>query len=284
MISNKFFIQHFLILVSSAMFKHIVKSSNRTPIRTSALSLARIATIRHQPRFHTSATLLAAKKNNKFKKAQKQQKIQFEDDKIQAEAETEVVTPTIDFKEATAKFESIISKFEKLANEIKLGKLNPKIFDNLLVNIGNQKDVEEVPFNTIAQTSVKGRNFIITLFDPSNAQAIINTIIGSGLNMSGVVDPTNKFNIKVPLPPITLETKQNDVKLLKELFDKLRNNKTGSLTSVRGDIRHKFQSHLKTHKLSDSENKQLSQLEKLHKLYVDKLQESFKKFEKRILQ
>ncbi|KAI5948903.1 IPI1 [Candida theae] len=238
-----------------------------------------------QPQFHTSATLLASsKKNSKSKRAQKQQKIQIQDDKIQAEAEEEVVTPTIDFKDATARFESIISRFDKLANEIKLGKLNPKIFDNLLVNVGNQKEVVEVPFNTIAQTSVKGRNFIITMFDPSNAQAIINTIIGSGLNMSGIVDPANKFNIKVPLPPITLETKQNDVKLLKELFDKLRNNKTGSLTSVRGDVRHKFQSHLKTHKLSDLENKQLTQLEKLHKLYVDKLQESFKQYEKRILQ
>lgn len=267
------------------MFKHVLKVRAYRPVRGSSLLLTRIVATGQQYQFHTNATLLAAsKKNSKSKKAQKQQKIQIEDDKIQAEAEGEVVTPTIDFKDATAKFESIVSKFEKLANEIKLGKLNPKIFDNLLVNVGNQKEVNEVPFNTIAQTSVKGRNFIITMFDPLNAQAIINAIIGSGLNMSGIVDPANKFNIKVPLPPITLETKQNDVKLLKELFDKLRNNKTGSLTSVRGDVRHKFQSHLKTHKLSDLENKQLTQLEKLHKVYVDKLQELFKQYEKRILQ
>lgn len=266
------------------MFKHILRTVPPRPIRVSTFSLIHITVGPHTAKLHTSTILLASKKNSKSKKSQKQQKIQIEDDKIQAEAEEEVVTPTIDFKDATSRFESILAKFEKLANEIKLGKLNPKIFDNLLVNVGNQKDVEEVPFNTIAQTSVKGRNFVITMFDPLNAQAIINTIIGSGLNMSGVIDPSNKFNIKVPLPPITLETKQNDVKLLKELYDKLRNNKTGSLTAVRGDVRHKFQSHLKTHKLSDLENKQLNQLEKLHKLYVDKLQESFKKFEKRVMQ
>ena len=83
----------------------------------------------HTAKLHTSTILLASKKNSKSKKSQKQQKIQIEDDKIQAEAEEEVVTPTIDFKDATSRFESILAKFEKLANEIKLGKLNPKIFD-----------------------------------------------------------------------------------------------------------------------------------------------------------
>ncbi|KAI5954609.1 RRF1 [Candida jiufengensis] len=239
-------------------------------------SLIRSSSLIRPALFHTTTPLLKKKPNSK-------QKIQKQDEKIQAEAEEEVITPTIDFKDAETKFEKVLVKFDKLANEIKLGKLNPKIFDNIMVNIGNQSEVEEVQFNSIAQTSVKGRNFIITMFDPSNAQALINAIIGSGLNMSGTVDPSNKFNIKIPLPPITTETKQNNLKQLKELFDKLKNNKSNSLTSVRGDIRSKFQGHLKNHRISDSENKQLNQLEKLHKLYIDKLQESFKNFEKLIM-
>ncbi|KAI5962142.1 RRF1 [Candida pseudojiufengensis] len=229
-----------------------------------------------KPRFFNTSPILLKKKSTK-------QKLQKQDEKIQAEAAEEIITPTIDFPTVESKFEKILTKFEKQANEIKLGKLNPKIFDNLIVNIGNQKDVEEVQFNTIAQTSIKGRNFIVTMFDPSNGQSLINAIIGSGLNMSGTIDPSNKFNIKIPLPPITSETKQQNLKQLKELFDKLKNNKTNSLTSIRGDTRSKFQSNLKNHKITDLENKQLTQLEKLHKLYIDKLHEKFKAYEKQIL-
>ncbi|KAI3406002.2 IPI1 [Candida oxycetoniae] len=228
---------------------------------------------------HTSSSLFAKKKSKgkgKHKKSERENELDESD-------EYEGVTPTIDFRDATDRFESYLSKFRKSANEIKLGKLNPKIFDGLMINVGNNKDVQEVPFPSVAQTSVRGRNFIITTFDPSNAQSIINAIIGSGLNMSGTVDPQNKMNIKIPLPPITQETKQNSVKLLKQLFEKTKSNKTGSLASVRGDIRQNFNRDLKHHKISDYEKEQLNELEKLHKSYLEKLHDAFVEFEKSIL-
>ena len=65
---------------------------------------------------------------------------------------------TIDFQKVTSNFDNVLSKFNKAATDIKLGKLNPKIFDNLEVNIGNHGHEELVPFTSVAQTSVKGRN------------------------------------------------------------------------------------------------------------------------------
>ncbi|CAK9437135.1 uncharacterized protein LODBEIA_P15470 [Lodderomyces beijingensis] len=256
----------------------------RSLIRTSP---ARWFLVRRIPSASTTTTPLrslhATYTLNSKKNKSKSKKLDKEDEYVQHEAETEKITPTIDFKSTETKFENVLARFEKLANEIKLGKINPKIFDNLTVNVGNNTNVDEVPFTSVAQTSVKGRNFIVTMFDPSNADSIINAIIGSGLNMSGTIDPANKFNIRIPLPPITQETKKHDAKTLKELYEKFRNNKTGSMNSVRGETRSKFQGHLKHHKLSDTENKQLEQLEKLHKVFADKLQASFKSFEKAIL-
>ena len=149
------------------------------------------------------------------------------------------------------------------------------------VNIGNHGHEELVPFTSVAQTSVKGRNFIINLFDAGYGKHVINSIIGSGLNMSGTIDPTNKFQIKVPIPNITTETKQENIKQLKEIFENLKNNhKSNSLNYVRSEARNKFQSSLKHNKISDSQHQLLKKLETLHKTYVDKLTDAFKQAEK----
>lgn len=125
---------------------------------------------------------------------------------------------------------------------------------------------------------------MITLFDPANGKHVINAILASDLNMSGQIDPANKFAIKVPLPSLTTETKKESAKALKEVFEKYKHGKgLDSLASVRTHFRHKFTKHLKKQKLSDSENKLLKELEDLHKKYGDKLADAFKAAETAIL-
>ena len=268
------------------MFRLITRNSQSvrlvSPTRT-VLGFAKcaVATKTQAPHFHTTS-FLQGRKNQKLNKA-KQLRVEREDEFVEHEAQTEAVTPTIDFKDAEERFQHVLEKFEKAANEIKLGRLNPRVFDNLMVTVKDGNKSEEVPFTSVALTSMKGRNFIVTMFDPLQSAAIINSIIGSGLNMSGTTDPNNKFNLRIPMPPVTQETKQNDLKQLKELYEKTKNGARGSLTGVRGEVRQKFHGSLKTHKLSDSENKQLLQLEKLYKLFADKLQDVHRKFEKSIM-
>lgn len=227
--------------------------------------------------FHSSSQCLAKRKNKKSSNKNDEEL----DSSEKADENAEV---TIDFQKVTSNFDNVLSKFNKAATDIKLGKLNPKIFDNLEVNIGNHGHEELVPFTSVAQTSVKGRNFIINLFDAGYGKHVINSIIGSGLNMSGTIDPTNKFQIKVPIPNITTETKQKNIKQLKEIFENLKNNhKSNSLNYVRSEARNKFQSSLKHNKISDSQHQLLKKLETLHKTYVDKLTDAFKQAEKSIL-
>lgn len=244
------------------MFRHITKRllpSTRWPIQSSMSPVA-------------VRTFSASPMN--FAKAKKAKKV---------EEETEVEEqPTIDFDEANKSFTQIIEKFTKLAGEIKLGKANPKIFDKLNVHL--VKDEDPVSFNTIAQTTVKGRNFLITLFDPNYGKHVINAILGSGLNMSAQADPSNKYSLKVPLPPVNTETKKESVKGLKELFEKFKHgsSKNTSLAAVRSDIKQKFTKTGKKSK-NDNDRKMLEDFEKLHKLYVDKLNEIFKSAETSIL-
>lgn len=197
---------------------------------------------------------------------------------VEEEAAQEVES-TIDFQKVNEKLQGVVDKFTKHANDAKLGKTNPKVFDHLIVKTAHG----EVPYASLAQTNVKGRNFIMTVYDPANVQCIINSVLGSDLNLNPVADPSNKLTLKVPLPPITTELKKESVKELKATYEKLRNGsgpKLGSLSSIRADTRHKFS---KSKKLSDTEKIIWEKYELVHKDYVNKLAALMKSAEEAIM-
>ncbi|RLV95475.1 Ribosome-recycling factor mitochondrial [Spathaspora sp. JA1] len=244
------------------MFRSIVRAVPRTPIFITPIRLTALS------QFHTTPITFSQKR--------KQKKNGKSEHAAESTTDTHTESPTIDLTKANEKFNNVLEKFSKSATSIKLGKSDARIFDKLEININN----EFVPFTSIASTSIKGRHFIITLFDPSYGKHIISSLIDSDLNMSGQIDPNNKFSLKVPLPSITTETKQEQVKQLKEAFEKVKN---GSLAGVRSDVRSKFLKDAKSSRLGDSEQAVLDEFEKLHKSYIDKLTNIFKTTQSAIL-
>lgn len=240
----------------------------RTILRSNLLPRSRVPAVRSVRNFH--ATHLNLKKRLSKKTVEVE------------ESDAAIGAVDIDFKELEAKMHAVVERFGKVANEAKLGKSNPLIFDNLNVKTADG----ELPFTSTAQTAVKGRNFMITVFDPSNTKNIVNTILAANLNMTPIADPQNKQQIKVPLPPVTTDSKKETVKHLKESFEKLRNGPGGhsknahTLASIRGDIKKRLS---KKQKKSDDETKAWNDFEKLHRQYCDKLQEVFKVAEKAIM-
>lgn len=198
------------------------------------------------------------------------------------ESDAAVGALDIDFNDLKNKMQNVVDRFGKAANEAKLGKSNPQLFDQLTIKTHDG----ELPFTSVAQTSVKGRNFIITVFDSSNTKHVVSSILDSGTNMTPIADPQNKQQLKVPQPPVTTESKKETVKHLKEVFEKYRNGPGGhsknayTLASIRGDLKKKMSKKVKK---SDDETKAWNQFEKLHKEYCDKLQEVFKAAETAIL-
>lgn len=183
--------------------------------------------------------------------------------------------PQIDMDEVTKRLQLVIDKFAKHANEAKLGKTNPQIFDHLQVETADGEAV----FTSVAQTALKGRNFIITVFDPANTKHVVNAVLASDLNMNPIADPSNKQMLKVPLPPVTTESKKENVKHLKTIYEKYRNGPGGSgkhastLAAIRADVKSKV---AKKKKLTDAETKVWTEYEKLHKSFTEKLGEVFK--------
>lgn len=194
------------------------------------------------------------------------------DKKIKSEPEQGVLD--IDFGEITTKFEDVVTKFTQKANEIKLGKTNARIFDNLKIDVGDTPEI----FTNLASTAVKGRNLVITVFDQSYNSSIISAILDSGLNLNPVQDATNPIQLKVPLPSITDEIKTQQVKLLKQEFEKFKNGPR-SLNSIRHNYKRKYDKLGK----GENERQQIKQFEALHKTYTAKLNEVLKNSEKLLM-
>lgn len=217
---------------------------------------------------HCTPVLMAkAKKSKKdTKKDAKKDLKELAQDEVSA-------SDIIDMAQAKAKFEAVVEKFNKKAAEVKLGKTNPNLFDNLDIKTSDGP----VKFTSIAQTAIKGRNMIITVFDPDQAKNIVSSILDSNLNMNPTYDASQGV-LKVPLPPVTSESKNEQVKVLKQIFERF---KTGpnSLNSIRSDYKQKFN---KINKKTDSDKKIFKDFEGLHKEYLDKLGEKYKTVEKMI--
>ncbi|SCV03385.1 LAME_0H10000g1_1 [Lachancea meyersii CBS 8951] len=220
----------------------------------------------HQTRaLHSGGVLTkkATKKAGKGKKA--------DDDE-----EVEIVDLKSYIQQATTAFQKSVELHQKKLNELKAGTSNPTIFDKLKVGKENLK------FTDLATTSTKGRNgLIITVFDPKDTKSVISSILGAGLNLNPERIPNNEQQLKVSLPPPTTETRKQNCKLLKDVFEEYKNSANkNSLGHIRGEIL----KALKTiDKKNDSVKKVTQDLEKLHKEYTQKLQDSLKQAEKSVL-
>lgn len=269
----------FNIIRYSSSIKRCIARPSLTPLTNNLIKIT------STNQFHTTKINFA--KIKKDKKNQNQNQNQKSSNKKEnKEVDNEIeesLSDILNFNEIKINFEKIIINFNKKANEIKLDKSNIEIFNKLMVktNDGDQS------FTTVASTSMKGRKFVINVFDAKNVKEIINCVLNSNLNLNPQIDPMNKQNLNVSLPPITTETKKTNAKLLKQEFEKFKNGNVdqgNSLSNLRSDYKNKISKFTKKNKrLNDSENKLVTEFEKLHKSYVDKLNEVFKSAEQSIL-
>lgn len=186
--------------------------------------------------------------------------------------EDPVKLPSIPFEKYTKRFEQCVERFSKQVAEVKAGKANTQLFDNLAVATGDG----EANFRSVAQTSIAGRNFVITVFDPANRKHVVSAVLASSLNLNPVADKTNPQILKIPLPPVSAESRKNDIAQLKAVMDKHKVGGKDSLAAIRAEARQKYYKR----SMTDDENKAWTKLEELHKKFADKIAETFKGAEK----
>ncbi|BAO39717.1 ribosome-recycling factor [Kluyveromyces marxianus] len=215
--------------------------------------------------FNSSALLFAKKKAKAAKGG-----------KNSTEEPLEVIDVKKYVKDATNQFEKTLELHKKKLAEKKIGTASPAIFNDLKVGKDGQK------FTNVAATSLKGRNsLIVTVFDPKDTKNVVSAIMGAGMNLNPERIPNNDQQLKVSLPPITTETRQALCKDLKKVFEDYKHS---AMKDSLGHIRSEIMKDLKhLEKKNDDVKKVIQDIEKVHKEYVNKLQEQLKQAEKSIM-
>lgn len=218
---------------------------------------------------HTTLFLNAKnkKKHDKGKKSH---------NKVDKDEPVDIVDIQQYIDQAKSKFDKTLNLHEVKLNECKQGISNIHIFDSLKLLNGTN-------FTEVATTTQKGKNMLlVSVFDPNDVKKVISCILASGLNLTPekMSNDPNEQMLKITLPPKTKESRLQQVKELKQIFENFKNS---NLNYSLGVIRRDYMNKLKKVQQNDDVKKCIKELETLHKDYVNKLQEQFKHAEKNIL-
>ena len=183
----------------------------------------------------------------------------------------DVLDPKEFKSKVSADLTKLLEQQKKTLAETAKGRNDVKIFDSLTV--GKEK------FTNVASTSQKGKNLlIITVFDPKNSKNVVSAILGANLNLNPERIPDNDQQLKVVLPPVTQESRNQTLKLLKKYNDEF---KSGPFANVRN----KYLKDLKPYGFKNEDAKKCSkEIEKVYKDFGDKLLQQYKAVEKLVQQ
>ncbi|GAV56162.1 hypothetical protein ZYGR_0BA00680 [Zygosaccharomyces rouxii] len=187
----------------------------------------------------------------------------------------EIVDISEFIKKAQDSFENTLELHKRKLNEFRQGVANPRIFDELKLQNGSK-------FSEVASTSLKGKNaLLVTVYDPKDTKHVISTIMAAGLNLNPERVPNNDQQLKISLPPMTTETRTRMCRDLKKIFEDYKNSSSkDSLGHVRGEI---LKDLKKLAKKNDSVRKAVQDIEKVHKEYVNKMQQQLAQAEKNVM-
>jgi len=184
-----------------------------------------------------------------------------------------------DTKEATkltkARMEKTLEDFRRELGHIRTGRASVTLLEPVHVDYYGTP----TPLNQVAKLATPEATLILVQpFDPSLLNTIEKAIRAADLGLNPVND--GKV-IRVPIPPLTAERRQE---LVKHLHEVLENHKT-ALRNIRRDAREAVSKLHKDKKVSDDEQFQtFTEFDKLIHDYSEKLDALCKTKEKEILE
>lgn len=149
---------------------------------------------------------------------------------------------------ANTKFQSSIARFEGELKKLRTGRAHPSMLDGVTVEAYGQP----MPLIQVATVSAPEAQLLqITPFDPNNLKAISDAIRD---NQSLGMNPSDDGRIvRVPIPPLTEERRQQIVKQLREKVEETMI----AMRGVRRDAFHELDQAKKDKEISEDEHKRL---------------------------
>jgi ribosome recycling factor len=173
------------------------------------------------------------------------------------------------------RMEKAVEDFRRAMAGVRTGRANVHMLDGVTVDYyGSQ-----MPLNQIAQVHAPEAQLItVQPFDPSSLAAIEKSIRGGDLGLNPMND--GKM-IRVPVPPLTQERRQDMVKHLHKVLEEHRT----AVRNIRRDGNDAIKKALKDKKITEDEEKRsLDEIQKLTDDEIKKMEEMSKAKEKEVLE
>ena len=173
------------------------------------------------------------------------------------------------------RMDKAVEDFRKAMAGVRTGRANVHMLDNVSVDYyGSQ-----MPLNQIAQVHAPEAQLItVQPFDPSQLGAIEKAIRSGDMGLNPMND--GKL-IRVPVPPLTQERRQDMVKHLHRVLEEHRT----AVRNIRRDGNDAIKKALKDKKITEDEEKRsLDEIQKLTDGEIKKMEEMSKTKEKEVLE
>ncbi len=173
------------------------------------------------------------------------------------------------------RMEKAVEDFRKAMAATRTGRANVHMLDSVSVDYyGSQ-----MPLNQIAQVHAPEAQLItVQPFDPSSLAAIEKAIRSGDLGLNPM---NNGKMIRVPVPPLTQERRQDMVKHLHRALEEHRT----AVRNIRRDGNEAIKKALKDKKITEDEEKRsLDEIQKLTDDEIKKMEEMSKAKEKEVLE
>jgi len=179
------------------------------------------------------------------------------------------------YAQLKTRMDKAVEDFRKAMAGVRTGRANVHMLDNVSVDYyGSQ-----MPLNQVAQVHAPEPQMItVQPFDPSQLGAIEKAIRSGDMGLNPMND--GKL-IRVPIPPLTQERRQDMVKHLHRVLEEHRT----AVRNIRRDGNDAIKKALKDKKITEDEEKRsLDEIQKLTDGEIKKMEEMSKGKEKEVLE
>jgi ribosome recycling factor len=148
-------------------------------------------------------------------------------------------------QDARERMSKSIEALKKSLGKVRTGRAHPSLLDHLTVDYyGSQ-----VPISQVANIGVEdARTLTVTPWEKQMVQAIEKAIITSDL---GLNPATAGMVMRIPMPPLTEETRRNLVKVVRQDAEAAK----VAIRNIRRDANHDLKELLKEKEISEDEDR-----------------------------
>ncbi|MCI5107568.1 MAG: ribosome recycling factor [Pseudomonadales bacterium] len=170
-------------------------------------------------------------------------------------------------KDAEDRMQKSVASLEDAFKKIRTGRAHPSLLDSVMVSYYGA----ETPLNQLANVNVEeGRNLIVSPWEKPMIGEIEKAIMKSDL---GLNPSNNGDTIRVPMPPLTEETRKEYTKQAKNEAENAR----VAIRNIRRDANGDFKDLEKEKEISEDEQRRAEeQIQKLTDKYIAEVEAAYK--------